>query len=125
MALEERFLPGRGEDAVHGLARIRQPEREQIAGHQLASQPHCDVVEVDLCLRPGPVGLRDKRIHHPLAGLETDLLTAGGDVGADHLVGDVDGFMFVQQPVVDPLTVWRCFRGAVRSAFRMASITGL
>ncbi|MEU3901955.1 hypothetical protein [Streptomyces sp. NPDC045251] len=58
--------------------------RRVLAGHQLAGQLDGDVSEVGL--GSGPVGLRDERIDHPLAGLETNFPTAVGDVGADHLV---------------------------------------
>lgn len=88
---------------MDGLARVRQPEREQVAGHQLASQLDRDVPEVDFGLGAGLVGLRDERVHDSFAGLQPDLFTAASDVCADHLVGDVDGVVLVQQPVVDPL----------------------
>jgi hypothetical protein len=38
---------------VDGLARVRHPEREQVAGHQLAGQLDRDVPKVDLGLRAG------------------------------------------------------------------------
>lgn len=41
------------------LARVAQPHREQVAGDQLTGQAHLHVPEVDLRLRPGPVGLRN------------------------------------------------------------------
>ncbi|MFI6006620.1 hypothetical protein ACIA98_40850 [Streptomyces sp. NPDC051366] len=50
-----------------------------------------------------PDRLRDEHDHDSFAGPQPDLLAAGGDVSADRLVGDVDRFVLVQQPVVDPL----------------------
>ncbi|MFF3767364.1 hypothetical protein ACFYYR_25220 [Streptomyces sp. NPDC001922] len=101
MAFEEGFLAAGGEHAVAGLARIRQTEGEQVAGHQLAGQAHGHVTEVDLRLMAGQVGLRDERLQRRLAGLDQDLLLPAGDVVADHPVGDI-GSVLLDQPVEDP-----------------------
>ncbi|MFI9339601.1 hypothetical protein [Streptomyces althioticus] len=71
VAFEERLLAAGGEDAVHGLVRIRQAHREHEAGDQLTGQAYLHVAEVHL--GPRPVGLRDKRVHHAAAGLNSDL----------------------------------------------------
>jgi hypothetical protein len=67
VALQERFLPAGGENAVYRLARVAQPHREQVAGDQLAGQAYLHVPEVDLRLRPRPVGLRNERVHRSAA----------------------------------------------------------
>lgn len=64
---------------MDGFARVRHPEREQVAGHQFAGQLDRDVPEVDLGLGAWSVGLRDERVDHTLAGLQPDLLAAGSD----------------------------------------------
>ncbi|MFI9825653.1 hypothetical protein ACIHFC_35325 [Streptomyces sp. NPDC052013] len=64
---EEGFLAAGSEDPVDGLARIRQPEGEQIAGDQLAGEPHRHVAEVDLGLHTGLMRLRHERFHGGLA----------------------------------------------------------
>ncbi|WP_254897554.1 hypothetical protein [Kitasatospora sp. NA04385] len=100
-ALEERLLPSRGEHTVHRLARVGQPEGEQIAGHQLAGQLHRHVAEVDLGLHPELVRLRDERLDRGLARLHQDLRLAVRDVAADLLVGDL-GAVLGDQAVEDP-----------------------
>jgi hypothetical protein len=103
VALDKRLLPRRGEDPVDCLARVRQPEREEVAGHQLAGQSHRHVAEVDLRLRPGLVRLRDEGFHHTSPGLEPDLLTPVSDVSTDHLVRDLVRTVLVEKPLEDPL----------------------
>lgn len=88
---------------MDGLARVRQPEREQVAGHQLAGQPHRHVAEVDLRLRSGLVRLRDEGFHHTPPGLDPDLLTPVSDVATDHLVRDLVRTVLVEKPLEDPL----------------------
>ncbi len=101
MAFEEGFLAAGGEHPMDGLARIRQAEGEQVAGHQLAGQPHTHVAEVDFRLMTGLVGLRDERLQRRLAGLDQDFRLPAGNVVADHSVGDVRP-VFFDQPVKDP-----------------------
>lgn len=48
VTLEEGFLPSRGTDPVHGLARTGEPKAEQGAGYELAAQADGDVAEVNL-----------------------------------------------------------------------------
>jgi hypothetical protein len=43
---------------VDGLARVGQPEREQVTEHRLTVQPHPHLSEVHLRLSPGLVLLR-------------------------------------------------------------------
>ncbi len=62
------------------LARIRQAEGGQVAGHQLAGEPHGHVAEVDLRLRPRRVGLRDERLNGRLARLHCDLWFPVSDI---------------------------------------------
>lgn len=50
VTLEEGFLPSRGTDPVHGLARVGEPKAEQRAGYELAAQADGDVAEVNLGL---------------------------------------------------------------------------
>ncbi|MGW5677962.1 hypothetical protein ACWEV4_23255 [Streptomyces sp. NPDC003860] len=102
-ALEERLLPYRVQDPVDGLARVGQPEREQVAGHQLAGQPHRHVAEVDLRLRSGLVGLWDEGFQHAASGLEPDRLTPVSDVATDRLVRDLVRAVLVDKPLGDPL----------------------
>lgn len=80
VAFEEGFLAAGGEHAVDGLARIRQTEREQVAGHQLAGQPHRHVTEVHFGLMTGLVGLRDERFQGRPAGLNQDLGLPAGEM---------------------------------------------
>lgn len=88
---------------MDGLARVGQPEREQVAGHQLAGQPHRHVAEVDLSLRSGLVRLRNEGFHHASSGLDPDLLTPVSDVSTDHLVRDLVRTVLVEKPLEDPL----------------------
>ncbi|MFD5342045.1 hypothetical protein [Streptomyces hawaiiensis] len=111
MAFEEGFLAAGGEHAVDGLARVRQPEGEQIAGHQLAAQAHGHVTEVHLSLVTGQMSLRDERLQRRLAGLDQDLWLPASDVVAHHPVGDARPVL-LDQPVKDPgdrvpLLAWR------------------
>lgn len=103
VALQERLLAAGGEDAVHRLARVAQPHREQVAGDQLSGQAYLHVPEVDLRLRPGPVGLRNERVHRSAARLNLDLWTPLGDIGPDHRIGHPLRRVLVDQPVEDPL----------------------
>jgi hypothetical protein len=112
VAFQERLLAAGGKDAVHRLARVRQPEREQRAGDLLAAQPHGHVAEVDLGLGAGPVRLRHERRWRPVACLDADLRQALRDVGADHAVGDLVRVVLGDEPVEDaldgvPLLAWR------------------
>ncbi|CAL9333232.1 hypothetical protein SUDANB15_00109 [Streptomyces sp. enrichment culture] len=85
---------------MDGLARVRQAEGEQVAGHQLAGETDRHVAEVDFRLVPGLVGLRDERLQRGLAGLDQDPRLPGGNVVADHPVGDVRPVL-VDQAVKD------------------------
>ena len=101
VAFEEGFLATGGEHAVDGLARVRQPEGEEVAGHQLAAQAHRHVTEVDLRFMTGQVCLRDECFQRRLAGLDQDLGLPARDVVAHHPVGDVRPVL-LDQPVKDP-----------------------
>lgn len=101
MAFAEGFPAAGGEHAVDGLARVRQPEGEEIAGHQLAGQAHGHVTEVDLRFLTGQVSLRDERFQWRLAGLDQDLGLPAGDVISHHPVGDVRPVL-LDQPLEDP-----------------------
>lgn len=103
VAFEERLLAAGGEDAVHGLARIRQAHREHEAGDQLTGQTYLHVAEVHLRLGPRPVGLRNERVYHPAASLNSDLGATVGDIGPHHRIGHRLRPVLVQEPVEDPL----------------------
>ncbi|MDH6222860.1 hypothetical protein M2283_010212 [Streptomyces pseudovenezuelae] len=103
MAFEERLLAAGSGHPVHRLARVRQPQREQIAAGGHPRQHDMDVAEVDLRLVTGYVGLRDEHLLRPAAGLPPDLLAPHRDVGTDHLIRDAGRPVLVQQPVEDPL----------------------
>lgn len=99
---EESLLSAGGEHAVHRLARIRQPEREQPAADLLTGQPDRHVPEVDLGLDPGPIRLRDERVARPPAGLRPDLTPPVSHVTPDHLVRHLIGAILTDQPIEDP-----------------------
>ncbi|MFH9554486.1 hypothetical protein [Streptomyces sp. NPDC017435] len=101
MPFEEGFLAARSEDAMDGLARVGQAEREQIAGHKLAGEPDRDVAEVDLGFHAGLVSLRHECLDRCFPRLDQDLRLPVGDVAPDHLVRDVRG-VFLDQAVEDP-----------------------
>lgn len=99
---EESLLAAGGEHAVHRLARIRQPEREQPAADLLTGQPDRHVPEVDLGLDPGPIRLRDERVARPPAGLRPDLTPPVSHVTPDHLVRHLIGAILTDQSVISP-----------------------
>ena len=99
--LEEGFLAGGGEHPVDGLARIRQAEGEQVAGHQLTGESHGHVAKVDLRLHAGRMGLRDERLNGRLARLHRDLRLPVGDIAPDHRIRHVRAVL-LDQPVEDP-----------------------
>ncbi len=103
VSLEERFLAAGGEHAVHGLARIRQPQREQHALDHLVGQSDGHLPEVDLGLGAGPVRLGHERLTRAPARLGPDLGTALRDVGANHLIRHSHRVMLAHQPVEDAL----------------------
>ncbi|WP_217241038.1 hypothetical protein, partial [Streptomyces sp. AC555_RSS877] len=103
VALKECLLAAGGEDAVHGLARIRQAHREHKAGDLLTGQAYLHVAEVHLRLGPRPVGLRNERVHHPAAGLNNDLGPSVGDISPHHRIGHRLRPVLVHEPVEDPL----------------------
>ena len=70
--LEEGFLPSRGTDPVHGLARVGEPKAEQRTG-QLAAQADGDVAEVNLGPRPGRCSCGDERVGRFLSDLDANL----------------------------------------------------
>jgi hypothetical protein len=102
VAFEERLLAAGGEDAVFGLARIRQAHREHEAGDLLTGQAYLHVAEV-LGLGPRPVGLRNERVYHPAASLNSDLGAPVGDIGPHHRIGHQLRPVLVQEPAEDPL----------------------
>ena len=63
--LEERLLPAAGRRPVDGLAAVGHAQRKQVAGDQLAAQPHRDLPEVDLTFAAGQVGLRENTSASP------------------------------------------------------------
>lgn len=104
VTLEEGFLPSRGTDPVHGLARVGEPKAEQRAGYELAAQADGDVAEVNLGLAAREVLLRDERVGRFPSDLDANLTASGGDVLADHPVRHHPGpVMFVKQSIEDPL----------------------
>ncbi len=88
---------------MHGLARPRQPEREQITPGQLARQVDPHIPEVHLGLGPGLVALLDEDLRRRPARLQSDLRAALCDVVADHPVRHLHRAVFLQQPVEDAL----------------------
>ncbi len=86
---------------MDSLARIGEAEGEQVAGHQLACEPHGDVAEVDFGLHAGVVGLRDECLQRGFARLHQDLWLPVRDVTPNLLVGDVST-VFLDQAVEDP-----------------------
>ena len=103
VALEEGFLPGRCTDPVHGLAGVGESQTEQRAGDQFAAQPDRNLTEVDLGLPPRQVFLRDECVGGFPTRFDPDLAAPDGDVLAHHPVRHLDGVMFVQEAVEDPL----------------------
>src|SRR4051812_33767521 len=98
VTLEEGFLPSRGTDPVHGLARVGEPKAEQRAGYELAAQADGDVAEVNLGLAAREVLLRDERVGRFPSDLDANLTASGGDVLAGHPVRHHPGpVMFVKQ----------------------------
>lgn len=61
------------------------------------------LAEVDLCLRPGRVGLRHEHRLRTYPRSPPDLRPPVLHIGTDHGVGDDVGPMLVHQPVEDPL----------------------
>lgn len=87
VSFEERLLTTRARDAMHGLARIGQPEGEQIAAGALPGQVHVDVPEVDLgvsteCVVPG----HERLDRSPRLGC--NLLASGRDEVPDRRIRD-------------------------------------
>ncbi len=104
VTLEEGFLPSRGTDPVHGLARVGEPKAEQRPGYELAAQADGDVAEVNLGLAAREVLLRDERVGRFPSDLDANLAASGGDVLADHPVRHHPGpVVFVKQSIEDPL----------------------
>nr|WP_184599755.1 hypothetical protein [Streptomyces violarus] len=82
VALEERLLAARGEDAVHRLAGVRQAHREQEHLDLLVGQTDRHVPEVDLGFRPRQVGLRDERVQRSASRLDPYLRATISDIGS-------------------------------------------
>jgi hypothetical protein len=90
---------------VHRLARIRQPQREQVALHRLTSQPHPHIGEVHLGFGARLVRLRHHplRLHPALLGLGGDLRAALVHIVTNRRIAGLVKAMLGQQPVINPL----------------------
>ncbi|MFF3412301.1 hypothetical protein ACFYW8_40390 [Streptomyces sp. NPDC002742] len=104
MAFEESFLTCGGEHRVHRLARVRQPQRELVETRHITGQHHADLTEVDLCLSPRQVRLRNEHGLRTDPRVLPDLRTPVLHIGADHRIRDLMGVVLVHQPVEDPLS---------------------
>ena len=62
MALQKGFLRLGGERNVKGLARVRQSHHKHPALHHHTGDRRVELAEVDLCLSPGQMRLRDRHL---------------------------------------------------------------
>lgn len=89
---------------MHCLARIRQPQREEIDPGRHPGQHDVHVPEVDFRFRPRQMRLRHEHRLWPHPCLPADLLATLLHIDADHGIRDVIRLVSLDQPVEDPLS---------------------
>lgn len=104
MPFHKGFLGLRGIDAMDGLARVGQPQREQVASDGLARQPDPDIGEVDLGLLAGQMDLRDhaRQVTAPFQRLCFDLRAPDHHVVADSGVRRLVEPVFLCKTLMNP-----------------------